>query len=166
MEHHHSLVVLTVATPLARPPLYGLFVARETPVVWMPGGVRTEMHLTAGDTGGAFCLFVDEPPVGWSLPAHRHRNEAETIHIVAGDFVVEIGGEPSRLCAGETVHIPKGAIHSSANVGARPGQRVVIFSPAGMERFFQEAGMSSADAAIDPGAALASAIRHGWEFVT
>jgi hypothetical protein len=26
--------------------------------------------------------------------------------------------------------------------------------------------MSSADAAIDPGAALASAIRHGWEFIT
>lgn len=132
----------------------------------MPGGVRTEIHLTSEDTGGAFCLLVDQPPSGWSLPAHRHSNEAETIHIVEGDFVIEIDGERSRLCAGETVHIPMRAIHSSANVGERVGRRVVLFSPAGMERFFQEAGMSSADAAIDPGAALASAIRHGWEFIT
>ena len=139
--------------------------ARETPVLWMPGRVRTEIHLSSEDTGGAFCLLVDEPPVGWSLPAHRHRNEAETIHIVEGDFVVEIDGEPSRLSAGETVHVPKGAIHSSANIGERPGRRVVLFSPAGMERFFLDAGVASAETEIDLRDALASGVRHGWEFV-
>jgi quercetin dioxygenase-like cupin family protein len=131
----------------------------------MPGGVRTEIHLVSGDTGGAFCLLVDEPPAGWSLPAHRHSNEAETIHIVEGDFVVVIDGEPSCLSAGETVHVPTGAIHSSANVGERPGRRVVLFSPAGMERFFLEAGVPTAECEIDLRAALASAVRHGWEFV-
>ena len=80
--------------------MYGLRVAREIPVVWMPGGVRTEIHLTSEDTGGAFCLLVDQPPSGWSLPAHRHSNEAETIHIVEGDFVIEIDGERSRSVPG------------------------------------------------------------------
>src|SRR5207245_8180242 len=56
--------------------------AANARVVWMPGGVRTEIHLVSQDTGGAFCLLVDHPPAGWSLPAHRHRNETETIHIV------------------------------------------------------------------------------------
>lgn len=147
-------------------PLYGLLVARETPVVWMPGGVRTEIHLASEDTGGACCLLVDEPPVGWSLPAHRHSNEAETIHIIEGDFVIELDGESSPLSAGQTVHVPRGVIHSSANVGERPGRRVVLFSPAGMERFFPEVGVSTADSRIDLGAALASAVSHGWEFVT
>jgi quercetin dioxygenase-like cupin family protein len=98
--------------------------------------------------------------VGWSLPAHRHSNEAETILIVEGDFVVEIDGERSRLSAGETVHVPKGTVHSSANVGAQPGRRVVLFSPAGMERFFLEVGVPTADSEIDVRGALASAVRH------
>ena len=33
-------------------------------VVWMPGRVRTEIHLASQDTGGAFCMLVDYPPVG------------------------------------------------------------------------------------------------------
>ncbi|MGO8904754.1 MAG: cupin domain-containing protein [Solirubrobacteraceae bacterium] len=139
--------------------------AREARVVWMPGGVRIEIHLTSENTGGAFCLLVDEPPVGWSLPAHRHNNEAETIHIVEGDFVIEIDGEPSRLSAGETVHVQRGAIHSSANIGAHPGRRIVLFSPAGMERFLLEVGVPTADSEIDLRGALAAAVRHGWDFM-
>ncbi len=65
----------------------------------MPGGVRTEIQLTGEDTGGAFCLLVDHPPAGWSLPPHRHHQEAETIHIVEGDFEMEIDGARSRLSA-------------------------------------------------------------------
>jgi hypothetical protein len=30
--------------------------------VWMPGGVRTEIHLGADQTAGTFCLLVDYPP--------------------------------------------------------------------------------------------------------
>jgi quercetin dioxygenase-like cupin family protein len=134
-------------------------------VLWMPGAVRTEVHLTARDTGGAFCLLVDQPPVGWSLPAHRHRNEAETIHIVEGAFAMELDGRRSRLSPGDTIHVPRGAVHSSANVGERPGRRVVLFSPAGIEGFFEQAGSSDADAEVDLRAVLASAISHGWEFL-
>jgi quercetin dioxygenase-like cupin family protein len=137
----------------------------DAPVVWMPGGVRTEIHLVAEDTAGAFCLLVDHPPAGWSLPAHRHGKEAETIHVVEGEFAMEIDGKPTRLSAGETVHVPRGAIHSGANIGRQPGRRVVLFSPAGMERFFLEAGARTSAAEIDTAAALACATRHGWEFI-
>ncbi|MCW3018819.1 MAG: Cupin domain protein [Solirubrobacterales bacterium] len=143
---------------------YGLWMARETSVVWMPGGVRTEIHLTADDTEGAFCLLVDQPPRGWSLPAHRHHNDAETIHIVEGEFVIDVDGESSRMSAGQTIHVPRGVVHSSANVGDDAGRRVVMFSPAGMERFFLEAGAPADDAEMDLGAALTAAVRHGWEF--
>ena len=140
--------------------------AADARVVWMPGGVRTEIHLTADDTGGVFCLLVDHPPEGWSLPAHRHHNEAETIHVVEGEFQMEVGGQRAQLSAGETIHVPRGVIHSTANIGHLPGHRVVLFSPAGMERFFLAAGAPTPDSEIDLAAALASAIRHGWEFIT
>jgi quercetin dioxygenase-like cupin family protein len=130
----------------------------------MPGGVRTEIHLSGQDTAGAFCLLVDYPPAGWSLPVHRHANEAETIHIVEGDFEMELDGAPTKLSAGETIHIAQGVAHSGGNVGQRTGRRVVIFSPAGMERFFLEAGQPTADSQPDLAAVLASATRHGWQF--
>ncbi|HSZ15336.1 MAG TPA: cupin domain-containing protein [Solirubrobacteraceae bacterium] len=133
-------------------------------VVWMPGRVRTEVHLAAEDTGGAFCMLVDHPPAGWSLPRHRHLREAETIHVVEGEFEMEIDGERSRLTAGQTVHVPKGVMHAGANVGQGPGRRVLLFSPAGLERFFLEVGAPTPEQDVDAAAALTLAKSLGWEF--
>jgi len=130
----------------------------------MPGGVRTEIQLAGEDTDEAFCLIVDQPPAGWSLPRHRHGNEAETIHVVDGEFEIEIDGETVRLGPGDTAHVPRGVPHASRNAGGRPGRRVLIFSPAGMERFFLEAGGPTPDEAAAPDAIATVAQRHGWQF--
>lgn len=134
-------------------------------IVWMPGGVRTEIHLDTSDTAGAFCLLVDEPPAGWSLPAHRHRDYSETIHLIDGELELTVDGRRSRVSPGQSIHVPRGVIHTTRNVGRKSARRLVIFSPGGMEQFFLEAGTASADAGVDRSAALASALRHGWEFV-
>jgi quercetin dioxygenase-like cupin family protein len=137
----------------------------EPRVVWMPGGVRTEIHVDSSDTAGAFCLLVDELPPGWSLPAHRHPNAAETIYIVEGALEMFVEDSGARLLAGQSIHVPRGTVHASSNTGAAPTRRVVLFSPAGMEQFFIEVGSSAPDADVDWQAAMASAARHGWEFV-
>ena len=139
--------------------------AAEPEVVWMPGGVRTEIRLTGADTGGAFCLLLDEPPAGWSLPAHVHTEAAETIHVLEGEFETVVAGTAERTGPGQTIHIPAGVVHSGANVGAGQGRRLLIFSPAGMEEFFGEAGAPSPEAEVDLAAALQSALCHGWRFV-
>jgi mannose-6-phosphate isomerase-like protein (cupin superfamily) len=130
----------------------------------MPGGVRTEIHLDSQATAGAFCLLVDYPGVGWSLPAHLHRDAAETIHVIEGEFGMTIADRRLTLGPGQTVHVPAGVVHSGVNTGAAPGRRILIFSPGGMENFFLEAGGSSQDADVDLGAVVAAATRHGWEF--
>jgi len=139
--------------------------AADVRVVWMPGGIRTEIHLGAEDTDGAFCLLVDHPPTGWSLPPHRHHEHAETIHVVAGQFEMVIEGARSSLSEGQTVHIPPGVVHSGANVGSQIARRVLLFSPGGMERFFLEAGGQAPGSALAPSDMLASAARYGWEFI-
>lgn len=131
----------------------------------MPGRVRTEVHLTGGDTDGSFCLLVDHPPAGWSLPAHLHRGVAETIHVLDGEFEMTVNDHRSRLTAGETLHVPADAVHSGGNIGSMPARRIVIFSPAGMEDFFLETGKPSAGGEVDLALALDSATRHGWRFV-
>jgi quercetin dioxygenase-like cupin family protein len=144
---------------------YGRQMAAEPQVVWMPGGVRTEIHLTGADTGGAFCLLVDEPPAGWSLLAHLHAGAAETIHVLAGEFETTVDGATERTGAGQTVHIAAGVVHAGGNVGDGTGRRLIVFSPAGMEDFFREAGAASPAAEVDRRAALDAATRHGWRFV-
>jgi quercetin dioxygenase-like cupin family protein len=138
--------------------------SRQPQVVWMPGGVRTEIHLAGADTGGAFCLLVDHPPAGWSLPAHIHEEAAETIHVIEGEFEMTVAGATGRLGPGETLHVPAGVVHAGGNVGDGPGRRLLAFIPAGMEEFFREAGGSSPDAEVDRAAVLDAAIRHGWRF--
>lgn len=135
-------------------------------VVWMPGRVRTEIHLTGQDTDGAFCLLVDHPPAGWSLPAHLHHGSAETIHILEGEFAMTIDGQHQRLRTGQTAHIPPDVIHSNENFGTAAGRRIVIFTPAGMENFFLEAGTPAEHLDADIGTAFAAATRHGWRFFT
>jgi mannose-6-phosphate isomerase-like protein (cupin superfamily) len=130
----------------------------------MPGAVRTEIHLVGRETDGAFCLLVDHPPPRWSLPDHLHRGVAETIYIIEGEFEMTVDGKSSILRAGQTVHVPADVVHSGGNVGQANGRRVVMFSPAGMEDFFLEVGAPSAETEIEVRTAVASALRHGWEF--
>ena len=139
--------------------------AGEPEIVWMPGGVRTEIQLAGEDTGGAFCLLVDEPPAGWSLPAHIHTDAAETIHVVEGEFEMTVDGTTALMGPGQTLHIPAGVVHSGGNVGKGTGRRLLLFSPAGMEGFFREAGTRSPDDPIDRRVALDAATRHGWRFL-
>jgi quercetin dioxygenase-like cupin family protein len=139
--------------------------ATEPQVVWMPGGTRTEIHLTGADTGGAFCLLVDHPGPGWSLPPHIHNDAAETIHVIEGEFEMTVDGATERLGPGATIHVPAGVVHAGANVGSTPGRRLLTFAPAGMEEFFREAGAPSPDVEADRAATLDAALRHGWRFV-
>lgn len=136
--------------------------------LFLPGGVRAEIRLTGADTGGAFCLMVDEAPPGWALPPHRHATESETIHVVAGTMWLALDGEEERIevPAGSTVHLPAGLLHAGGTVGDEPLERVVVFSPAGIEGFFAAIGREEADgdAEVDLAEVARLAGEYGWEF--
>jgi quercetin dioxygenase-like cupin family protein len=137
----------------------------EPQVLYMPGGVRVEIHLTGDDTADAFCMLVDNPHPGWSLPPHVHEDAAETIHVIEGEFEITIDGETARLGPGQTVHIPAGVVHSGGNVGSSEGRRSLTFSPAGMEKFFQRVGAPERDAAAAHAEVNETVEEHGFRFV-
>lgn len=130
----------------------------------MPGGVRTELHLRGDQTDGALTVLVDHPPEGWSLPPHLHRNEAETIHVIAGHFEMEVDGDRRLLSPGDTLYVPKAVPHSGRLLGG-VGHRLVTFTPGGIDRFFAEVGTSQAGIAIDLRRVLDAAAEYGWEFL-
>lgn len=124
----------------------------------LPGGVDAVIQVRGSETAGAFMMLLDRAPTGWLLPPHRH-DVSETIHVTSGRLWMEIDGERRDLGAGETVHLPAGLRHSGGTAGPDPVERVVVFSPAGMEDFFEE--LATVD---DPAGALELATRHGWRF--
>ena len=126
--------------------------------VWFAGDML-EVHLTGEDTDGSLSLFVDHPSPGFDLVPHRHRNESETIHIVEGTFEFAMEGRQRTLGPGDTVHVPRGAVHAIRNSGATTGRRVLTFQPAGIEGFFLGVEQVRPDEVLD------LALAHGWEFV-
>ncbi len=133
--------------------------------VWLAGD-RLEIHLTGEDTGGSHCLVRDHPSPSFALVEHRHRNEDETIHIIDGTFDFVMDGISREIGPGDTVFVPRGTAHAIRNTGPTPGCRVLVFSPAGIERFFLEAGTASPDDRPDVRTLAAAAARHGWEVLT
>ncbi len=133
--------------------------------VWLAGD-RLEIHLTGEDTGGSHCLVRDHPSPSFALVPHVHRNEDETIHIVDGTFDFVLDGVSRELGPGDTAFVPRGTVHAIRNTGPVAGCRVLLFSPAGIEHFFLEAGSASEDDQPDVRALMAAAERHGWEVTT
>lgn len=132
--------------------------------VWLPGGVYTEFLVTSEQAEGRFCVFRDHPPVGWRMPPHLHSGETETIHVLEGEFGFELDGVAAAYGPGDTLHVPAGVMHSGEVVGERPGRRLIIFSPGGMDGLFQRIGTGRAEESIDLAQALALARDHGWRF--
>jgi FAD/FMN-containing dehydrogenase len=50
-------------------------------------------------------------------------------------------------------------------LGTRRGRRMLIYSPAGIERFFLEAGAVTAESGVNLGALIEAAARYGREFL-
>ena len=114
---------------------------------WMPGSIplHIKVHVTSRDSDGAFSLFVDHPQPGWGLPPHRHVNESETVYMVKGLFEMTVDGTRYELSAGDSIHVPKGVVHSGSALGDEPSERVIVFAPGGVEEFFREAGQPTPD---------------------
>lgn len=71
---------------------------------------------------------------------------------------------------GSFVHLPKGVLHSYQNVGPSPARFLTLIVPAGLEKFFEEAGKPGTDVPFPPSfdeedlaRLLAAAPRYGVE---
>jgi quercetin dioxygenase-like cupin family protein len=103
----------------------------------------TDLHtfkVTGDDTNGAYT--VAELSAGPELgpPPHIHRNADEDFYILEGTFDFSLAGQAFSAGAGAYVHLPRGIVHTHRAGGGAPARALVIQSPAGIERFIEEAG--------------------------
>jgi len=69
---------------------------------------------------------------------HTHLREDELWYVIDGDFRFKAGAAMLRVSAGGMAFGPRGMPHAFQNVGDAPGRLLVITTPSGLERFFEE----------------------------
>ena len=119
----------------------GLFVGPdEGKTLPNPIGGRMVLKVRDGDTGGSFSVHDNIIPAGSPGPLpHLHRNHEETFYVLEGGLTVRVGKREITAPVGSFVVIPRGVIHQPSNPGTEPTRVLLIFSPSGMEHFFEEA---------------------------
>src|ERR687894_2359200 len=91
-------------------------------------------------TAGAYSVHDNTIPPGSPGPRpHRHRRHEEAFYVLEGELTVRVGLRKIVAPAGSFVVLPRGVVHQPSNPGSQPTRVLLMFSPAGMGRFFEEA---------------------------
>ena len=108
----------------------------EGQTVQGPAGGPLTFKARGEQTGGLLTAIENEIAPGDGPPLHVHAGEDEYWYVIEGTLRFRIGEELSEAPAGSFVLVPRGTQHSFQNVGAGPARILVIFTPSGMEAFF------------------------------
>lgn len=141
----------------------------EGKTVWMVGTDLMTFKATGEDTGGAYALFDSLVLPDGGPPPHIHTREAESFYVLEGQFEFLAGDHWIKAVPGSFVHVPKGSLHTLKNAGDGVGRLLTLVVPAGLDRFFEEAGEPGTDISTPPGPPdveklLQTAERYGLEF--
>jgi quercetin dioxygenase-like cupin family protein len=142
---------------------------RQNTFLWQ--GSLMEIKARAEDTGGALGVlegqFFEE---GYGPPLHVHSREDEAMYVLEGQIRFRVGDDEFVAAPGTWVWQPRGVPHTF-RVESEGGRALVIFTPGGFERMFEEGGVPAGESAearhqeYDLEAAAALAKRYGFEVV-
>jgi quercetin dioxygenase-like cupin family protein len=138
--------------------------------VWWQGSLM-EIKARAEDTGGALGFlegrFFEK---GYGPPLHLHSGEDEAMYVLEGQIRFRVGDDEFVAGPGSWVWQPRGVPHTF-RVESENARALVIFTPGGIERMFEEGGVPAGESAEPPQqeydveAAAALAKRYGFEVV-
>jgi quercetin dioxygenase-like cupin family protein len=159
------MTTLTTHPPLHRP-------ADAGAAYWGPGD-RYRFLVTGAESGGAYFAMEALVPPGGGPPPHVHRNEDETFYVVEGEVSIRLEDEWVTARVGDFVNVPRGTVHCFKNEGDAIARLILTFTPAGMERFFEETLERALDPTLDPpdnpdavaARYVEAAPRYGLEFI-
>jgi quercetin dioxygenase-like cupin family protein len=90
------------------------------------------------DSGGTLAISIGtQTPGGW-IPPYVHHAEEEAWYVLEGTLTFRFGGEERDAPAGTFVLVPRGNAHCFGNNTDAPARFLMLFTPSGMEGFFEE----------------------------
>ena len=117
--------------------------------------------VTGEDTAGAMDYFTVEVAPHGGPPLHVHHVQEESIHVLKGRFKVRVGEQTGVLETGGFAYLPAGLPHAFLNLTDQDGLLVVVYTPGGGHRFYEEFGPAARAAGADRAALAAIFTKHG-----
>src|SRR5215472_5268977 len=106
------------------------------------GPLTVSFLLTSENSGSTIAAFELIVPTAQRLaaPAHSHNHYEETIYGLEGVLTWTVDGEQFGLGSGQTLCIPRGAIHRFDNNGIRAARALCLITPAAIgPQYFRDA---------------------------
>ena len=149
---------------------YGLGPTEGEPL-WFNGGLGL-LKATGVQTDGRYTVMELLAPKGFAAPLHIHRTEDEFFVVLSGEVRVKHGDAVIEAVAGSLVYGPRDVPHQF-RVDSDEARMLLIFGPAGVERFFREGGKPAGflglppvdEVFLDRDALKAIGARYGQEFI-
>jgi mannose-6-phosphate isomerase-like protein (cupin superfamily) len=143
--------------------------ARQRTFWWQ--GSLMEIKARAEDTGGALDVLEGHFfEAGYGPPLHVHSREDEAMYVLEGQIRFRVGDREFVAGPGAWVWQTRGVPHTF-KVESEGARALVIFTPGGLERMFEEGGEPAGESTEPPQqeydveAAAALAKRYGFEVV-
>jgi quercetin dioxygenase-like cupin family protein len=96
------------------------------------------VKLAGADTNNAFAVVHLTVPKLAGPPLHRHSKEDEWFYVLDGEITCEVDGKRFTAAAGASAFAPRGTVHAYQNFADQAAHILVIVSPAGLDRFFED----------------------------
>ncbi|WP_144379402.1 quercetin 2,3-dioxygenase [Mesorhizobium amorphae] len=122
--------------------------AGEGRTVWL-GDVYTVKLDAQASAGGLTLIDVSVPP-GSGPPLHVHADAAEVFYVLSGELDITVGDKSYRAGPGDTVYVPPNVPHQFRNNGLHTARQLLMYTPAGFEKFFLEAGQEATPGTLPP----------------
>jgi quercetin dioxygenase-like cupin family protein len=104
------------------------------------GQTTIDFLLQSADTNGSLAMFEFGVPAGAKVPLpHYHEHYDETIYGVKGVITFTVEGESVDIAPGESLFIPRGAVHGFTNLHHQDAKALAVITPALLgPNFFKE----------------------------
>jgi mannose-6-phosphate isomerase-like protein (cupin superfamily) len=100
-------------------------------------------------TNGSMTVMEFRIAPGSGPAAHNHLREDELWWVLEGDFRFRVGSDRLVTSTGGMAFGPRGMSHAFQNIGATPGRLLVVTTPSGLERFFEQFGSEQRSLPVD-----------------
>jgi mannose-6-phosphate isomerase-like protein (cupin superfamily) len=129
-------------------------------------GTRVRFTVESTHAKGASCTEWEAAP-GFDTGLHVHDRLEETWYVIDGELEFRLGEETFKATAGATVFVPPRVAHAFANRTGAPAKFLLILSPPGHDRYFDElAGILAADGPPDSDAIAELRRRYDTEQIS
>jgi len=114
------------------------------------------------DTDGAYTIVQNVSPPSGGPPLHLHHREDEAFYVLEGEYEIQCGADRINATPG---FAPRKIPHTFRNVSAGRNKVLVIITPAGIEKFFEEMSEVAKQGPLDLGRVKEVAERYEVELM-